>query len=35
MHFEDSEIDNQNPTHSKSKVLGVIVLTDNRLTPQS
>ena len=35
MHFEDAEIDQPSPNNNKSKVLGVIVLTDNRQTPQN
>ena len=35
MHFEDTEIDPNSTPNGKSKVLGVIVLTDNRMTPSS
>ena len=35
MHFEDAEIDPNSTPNGKSKVLGVIVLTDNRMTPSS
>ena len=34
MNFEEAEIDNSNTPNNKSKVLGVIVLTDNRRTPE-
>ena len=34
MNFEDAEIDQSSTPNAKSKVLGVIVLTDNRQTPQ-
>ena len=35
MNFEDAEIDNSSTPNNKSKVLGVIVLTDNRRTPEN